>query len=136
MTKIGYTSWDNNFACNLIELGVLGFLAEMLLFFIILKKLVANWFKNDSEDRVLQGGIIVSCMVFLFAMTNVFIFAPQLKYLFWALVAAGSNFSRVLNVGNIEVNPLTSEPSSEPAAASDAFADTDAITNNLRTPIY
>jgi hypothetical protein len=46
-------------------------------------------------------------------MTNVYIFAPQLKYLFWALVAIGSNLSLVLaNQSGCETM-LASESSSE-----------------------
>ncbi len=92
---IGFTSWDNNYASDLVELGVLGFLSEVLLFLFIVKALVDNWRNSYGNARVLQGGVVVSCLVFMFAMTTVFIFAPQLKYLFWALVAVGSNFSRV-----------------------------------------
>jgi O-antigen ligase/polysaccharide polymerase Wzy-like membrane protein len=95
VTKIGHTSWDNNYASDLIELGVVGFLLEAVLFAFIIKTLVTNWRRSDPNDRILQGGVTIACLVFMFAMTNVFIFSPQLKYLFWTLVAVGCNFSRI-----------------------------------------
>jgi O-antigen ligase len=90
MAKIGYTSWDNNYANDLIELGVIGFLVELLLLARIVYVLITNWFRSDPEGRVFQAGVTVGCLIFMFAMTNVFIFSPQLKYLFWALVCIGS----------------------------------------------
>jgi O-antigen ligase len=94
MTKIGHTSWDNNYAADLIELGLIGLVLEMILFLSIIRTLVDNWRRSDPEIRIVSGGVTVACLVFMFAMTNVFIFAPQLKYLFWALVAIGCNFAR------------------------------------------
>jgi O-antigen ligase len=109
----GHTSWDNNYAGDLIELGTIGFLLELTLFLSISKTLVMNWHRSDMDDRVLQAGIAVACLIFMYSMTNVYIFAPQLKYLFWALVAIGSNLSLVLaNQSGCETM-LASESSSE-----------------------
>jgi hypothetical protein len=94
MTILGYTSWDNNYASDLIELGVVGLTFEAILHFSIVWILINNWRKSDPKNRVLQGAIMIACLIFMLAMTNVFIFSPQLKYLFWTLVAVGSNFSR------------------------------------------
>ncbi len=88
---LGYTSWDNNLACDLIELGVVGLALELALFATIMAQLLANYRVSLPQQRILPAGIIVACLVFMFATTNVFIFSPQLKFLFWALVAIGSN---------------------------------------------
>jgi O-antigen ligase len=100
ISKIGYTSWDNNFACDLIELGVAGFVLEAILFGSISWLLFKNWRACTTKNRVLQGGTMVAALVFMFAMTNVFIFSPQLKYLFWALVATGSVAFRPVSHGS------------------------------------
>ena len=94
VSKIGYTSWDNNYACDLIELGVVGLALEVTLLLAIVGTVLREWRASDAEGRILLSGIGLACAVFMFAMTNVYIFAPQLKYLFWALVAIGSNFHR------------------------------------------
>jgi hypothetical protein len=96
IVQIGHTSWDNNYACDLIELGLVGFGLELLLFATIAACLIRNWSKCEGESRILLGGVTVSCVVFMYSMTNVYIFAPQLKYLFWSLVAVGSNWPQVV----------------------------------------
>ena len=93
MVTIGHTSWDNNYACDLIELGVVGSALEVILFVSIVWTLVINWRDARPDTQPLQAGVAVAALIFMFAMTNVFIFAPQLKYLFWAVVAIGSNFT-------------------------------------------
>ena len=66
----------------------------MTLLLAIVGTVLREWRASDAEGRILLSGIGLACAVFMFAMTNVYIFAPQLKYLFWALVAIGSNFHR------------------------------------------
>jgi len=115
LEKIGYTSWDNNYAADLIELGVAGFAVRLLLFASIARALLANWRRADPQTRILRGAIAGSCLVFMFAMTNVFIFSPQLKYLFWALVAIGSN--PTWNLGELPVaQPAMVADEAAPAA--------------------
>ena len=123
VSKIGYTSWDNNYACDLIELGMVGLVLEAILFLSIVRTLVENWHRSDPDNRVLQGGIAVACLVFMFAMTNVFIFAPQLKYLFWALVAIGSNCSRVFATQNLSQTTGRLDDEAELATGVPALAE-------------
>jgi hypothetical protein len=126
MTKLGYTSWDNNYAADLIELGVVGLLLEAILFLALAKTLVEDWLKNHSKNRTLQGGILVACLVFMYSMTNVYIFAPQLKYLFWTLVAIGSNFSLVLANQEAKEAALELGDSVEPVPRAASFAEGEA----------
>jgi len=114
MIKIGFTSWDNNYACDLIELGIVGFAAEALLFATILRSLLQKWRHAEGVFRELQAGIIVACLIFMFAMTNVFIFAPQLKYLFWTLVAIGTSFSRPFGSGKPGIEVVALDLSAQP----------------------
>jgi O-antigen ligase len=94
--QIGHTSWDNTYACDLLETGYVGLGLEAILYLSIIRLLLKNWRDSDPDDRALIGGITVSCLIFLFAMSNVNIFAPQLKYLFWSLVALGVNYTRIV----------------------------------------
>ena len=91
LVKLGHTSWDNNYASDLIEFGVVGFTFELILFASIARALFRNWLRADQDSRALRAGLGSSCVVFFFAMSNVFIFSPQLTYLFWTIVAIGSN---------------------------------------------
>ena len=87
-------SWDNNYASYLLETGVLGLLAVLILNTMILIKLYKRWRKADKGDKGLHAGIISSVIVLIFMMTNVQIFIPQLKLLFWSLVAISNLFEK------------------------------------------
>ena len=112
--KIGHTSWDNNYASDLIEYGAVGFVMELILFASIAAGLIRNWRRADEHSRALRAGLGISCVVFFFAMTNVFIFSPQLTYFFWALAAIGSNSSWAVNgpvLAEADAAAAPSEPS-------------------------
>jgi O-antigen ligase len=123
---MGHTSWDNNYACDLIELGVIGFLLKVILFLSVVKTLIDNWCESDNDYRILEGGIVVACLVFMYSMSNVYIFAPQLYYMFWTLVAAGSNFSRVLARQEAKEAALELADSAEPMAGAASLAEGEA----------
>ena len=93
---IGFTSWDNNLACDLIEFGVAGFMIEIVLYISVMKTLLLAWWRTDMEKRQLLAAIIGAAGIYLFALTNVYIFSPQLNYLFWTLVAVGIGATRLV----------------------------------------
>jgi O-antigen ligase len=86
---IGFTSWDNNMACDLIEFGIVGFAIEMLIYLIVIRRLFAAWRRAEGGLRHLMSAVFGSVVVYVFALSNVYIYAPQLTYLFWTLVAVG-----------------------------------------------
>jgi len=89
-----FWSWDNEYACILFERGFLGFIAFLSLYFSIFVKLLGEnlSYKGDSSD--LMKAIISSIGVFLFMMTNVKSFSPQILFLFWLLVAVSLTLTR------------------------------------------
>lgn len=88
-----FWSWDNHYAANLLETGVIGLFIIIILYIYILKKLYEK-LKNKSQPyRDLLAGIIASVVVFIFMKTNVSIFAVQLDYLFLGLIVVGIRFS-------------------------------------------
>jgi hypothetical protein len=93
--KIGHTSWDNHFAANLIELGVVGLGIQLALFFAVARGLFRKWRVADPAERDLIAGIFVAC--------GVFIFAPQLTYLFWALVGISNRITASLPMPIVEL---------------------------------
>jgi hypothetical protein len=92
---LGWTSWDNQWACDLIEFGVVGFAVEVSLFLAILWKMLGLARRSGEHDRNLTAGFLGACVTFGYAMTNVYIFAPQVKCLFWGLTACGLQYGRL-----------------------------------------
>jgi len=90
IAMLGYTSWDNNLAADLLEYGALGFLAETILFAGVLAKLWSARRGSAPAYRDMTTCLLASCGIFIFAYATVYIYSPQLKCLFWALAAVGS----------------------------------------------
>jgi len=82
-------SWDNHYAYDLFQSGVVGFVAALWLYGSAAFALFRFRRQTAGADRDLIVCLLASVMVLLFMRTNVLIFAKQLDYLFWALVAAG-----------------------------------------------
>lgn len=82
-------SWDNHYAATLMENGLVGLAAFIGLYSFFLLKLFIVRHALPEEDRAMHASILAAMMAMLFMMTNVAMFAPQLNYLVWALIAAG-----------------------------------------------
>jgi O-antigen ligase len=131
---IGFTSWDNNMACDLIEYGIVGFTIQMLIYLYVIRRLLSDWHRAEGALRELMAAIAASILVYVFALSNVYIFAPQLNYLFWILAALGIAASRLWPAPG--VNPAAELESAEnpPAGgmAATAVNDTTAPGRMLR----
>lgn len=88
-----FDSWDNHYAAYLLETGFVGLTSLFVFYFAIFFTMVSGIFKASARHRDMLAGVIASIVVILFMKTNVKIFAAQLDYLFWALVAAGTVIS-------------------------------------------
>ena len=82
-------SWDNHYAALLYNTGLLGLTAFLLIHGVVLLRIYRQREGVDSDRQIMLTCILASAIVFVFMMSNVFIFAPQLNYVFWSLVAAG-----------------------------------------------
>jgi hypothetical protein len=91
--KLGYTSWDNQFAATMVEFGILGFVAELVVYANALWLLANRWKHANGANRELHTAILTSVIIYLFAMTNVYMFSDQLRFLFWGLLALGCNLN-------------------------------------------
>jgi hypothetical protein len=83
-----FWSWDNEYAVVVLERGTLGFWAFAFLFLFILwynLKTVRYWDSDDRDFALAYWGMLA---VFVFMMTNVKVFSPQVKTLFYAATAA------------------------------------------------
>jgi hypothetical protein len=91
---LGFTSWDNQMACDLIEFGYVGFIAEMVLLGSVLVGIIKLGMRVPKSDRNFMLAMFAACGIYTYAMTNVYIFSPQLKCLFWAVVACGIRYGQ------------------------------------------
>jgi hypothetical protein len=87
--KIGFTSWDNNYASDLIEFGTVGVGIETIAYALIVICIFGRWRKAKGNLKGVLAGLLAACFVYLFARSNVFIFSVQLKFMFWTVAAIG-----------------------------------------------
>jgi len=82
------SSWDNHYAALMYNTGIVGLLAMILLQAFVLLGLLRMQREFQGEKRAVWTCVLASAGTYIFMMTNVFIFAPQLSYVFWALIGA------------------------------------------------
>lgn len=82
-------SWDNHYAAMLMESGLVGLVAFAGLYCFFVWKIFRLRGALAEEDKAIHASILAAITVMLFMMTNVAMFAPQLYYLLWSLIAAG-----------------------------------------------
>ena len=101
---LGFTSWDNQQACDLIEFGFMGFGLEVILFLAVLWKLLTLWKSSKGVDRTIMAAFISIAVIYYYARSNVYLFSPQLKCLFWALVACGVRYGELKPDGQTQAS--------------------------------
>lgn len=117
-------SWDNNFAYMLFQYGFVGLIAALLLYFKGLAMFYSAWRRSWPPWRDILACLLATAAVLVWMMTNVLIFAKQLHYLFWTLIAAGFVILRPQDVfvepeDGDERSEVLNEPLSESAFAAD-----------------
>jgi len=71
-----------------MESGIVGLVTFVGLYCFILLKIFRSRKDIAEEDKTMHAAIMGAMTVMLFMMTNVAMFAPQLNYLLWSLIAA------------------------------------------------
>lgn len=92
--KTGFTSWDNHYASDLMEFGVVGLGLEVLGYLALVLQLVLARRHAPPAYRDLLTVALIGTAVLLFARTNVYLFGQQPKLLAWALIALGAAANR------------------------------------------
>src|SRR5260221_13045436 len=87
--KIRFTSWDNHYAADLIEYGVVGLALEIILYALILRYLFKRWLGAKGSVKGVLCELIAVWVIFFFAKSNVYIFSAQLNFWFWTLAVVG-----------------------------------------------
>jgi len=108
---LGYTSWDSEYAVTLMQFGFAGFLAEIFLYIFLAVKCYQAWRAAPLEIQPLIAGCGAAVAVYLWAMTNVAIFNPQLKFLFWTMIAIPLRSAYIQwNATPAPIDPASAEP--------------------------
>lgn len=86
----GFSSWDSQWASNLLQYGYLGLGLEIMIWLKTLRVMGGAWYPNRrAGTHLLVFGAIVGCAVWIWAMFTVAMFSPQLKYLVSTLMMSG-----------------------------------------------
>jgi len=91
-------SWDNHFAYSLFQYGFVGLGATLLLYLKGLVICFRSWRRAGEDMRDVLSCLIASAGVVIWMMTNVLIFAKQIDFLYWSIVAAGLVMARASDV--------------------------------------
>jgi O-antigen ligase len=86
----GFSSWDNNYACDLVEFGYVGLGLEILFYAGVLLSLYRSVVQCPTEYRDIAAALLAAAAVYVLALTNVFMFSPQLKCMFLTLATLGA----------------------------------------------
>ncbi len=82
-------SWDNHYAYDLFQSGILGLFARLILYFVVIRSLYRAYREASPADRDLLAALLASALVLVFMMSNVLIFSKQLNFLFWTIACVG-----------------------------------------------
>jgi hypothetical protein len=82
-------SWDNHYAYDLYQSGLVGLAARLALYLGVGAALLGIYRCASPDEKDLLAALCASALVMVFMMSNVLIFSKQLNFLFWAVTAVG-----------------------------------------------
>lgn len=97
--QLGHTSWDSEYASDFMKYGVLGLSMNVLLLLSFVRWTWRARAQCGPEAEDLLAGCLAVMFVFLWAMSNVAIFNPQLQYLFLTVVAIALRYPYLVEDG-------------------------------------
>jgi O-antigen ligase len=113
----GFSSWDNNYACDLVEFGYVGLYIEVALYITVLWTLYRATRKMPEEYQNIAAAFTCAAFVYAFSLTNVFMFSPQLKCFFMIAASLGSRMPQLIQEEVTSEVPVPEEaevPEEEP----------------------
>lgn len=78
-----FWSWDNEYAVIVLERGAIGFLVSALFYLQLLLWCTRSMAQARTEHADLYRALWIIVVVYIFMMTNVKVFSPQVKSLFY-----------------------------------------------------
>lgn len=100
-------SWDNHFAYSLFQFGFVGLAATLLLYLKGTAIFFRTWRQSPVEEKNVFACLLATAVILIWMMTNVLIFAKQIDYLFWTVIAAGMAVAGVRESSSIQVGAET-----------------------------
>ena len=95
----GFSSWDNNYAANFAEFGCLGFLAQILFCIAVFSTFCRLALRGPPVHRDIIAAMAAAVAIYLFSQTNVYMFSPQLKCIFYTLAVIGGRLESLYPTG-------------------------------------
>lgn len=108
IVRTGFSSWDDNYAADLVEFGWVGLVVECVFIGAVLLDLGKRALRSVPENRDMAAAAFAAAAVYALAMTNVYIFSPQMKCVFFSLIVIGVRLSD-LKAGEEESGSLHSD---------------------------
>ena len=108
-----FASWDNHWAAYMLECGLVGFAVLLLFYAALVARMLKTILRARGRERDLAAFIFAALVVFLFMQTQVKIFAAQLDYIFWSVLAAGIALERQMTWSR----PVEQAPDTQTEAA-------------------
>ncbi|MFQ5788620.1 MAG: hypothetical protein ACE5H1_11650, partial [Thermodesulfobacteriota bacterium] len=94
-----FWSWDNEYAATLLDRGFIGLILFSFLFLSIVFKSYRKFRSTSVANKDLMAALFSAIIVFVFMMTNVMVFSPQLHFLFWLVVSLALTLGQESNYG-------------------------------------
>jgi len=116
-------SWDNHFAYALFQYGFVGLIATLLLYLKGLAMCFSSWRRAGEDMRDVLACLIASAGVVIWMMTNVLIFAKQIDFLYWSIVAAGLVMARASDASSTLMSAPKAKATAELDPAAAAFVE-------------
>ncbi len=107
----GFSSWDNNYACDLVEFGYGGLGIEVFFYAAVLWSLYRSVRDAPAEYLNIAAAFLAAAVVYVVALTNVYMFSPQLKCLFLTVATLGARLP--ILASQTEPCPVASEETDE-----------------------
>jgi hypothetical protein len=92
--EVVFTSWDNTYARDLVAFGAIGLLIRLLFYGYVIVSMTKLFRKQSTELRDMTAALVAAVAVYCFGMSNISMFAPQLKFVLWAIIAVFVAFER------------------------------------------
>ncbi len=94
--QLGHTSWDSEYASDFMKYGTFGLSMSAILLLSFVRWAWKARKECGPEAQDLLGGCLAVMAVFVWAMSNVAIFNPQLQYLFLTMVAIALRYPHLV----------------------------------------